>query len=215
MCSPGFYKEWTGPHRGQCVPCSCNRLSNLCDAQTGNCVVSVSQICTHHHPMTHNDTCLVANSQQTHMVWHLPGQMQIVSLMLCVNLTDLQNCQFNSTGDRCERCKEGYYGNAANRTCHACPCPLTQNKSVSVGYLQSFKSLCLALSINIFCSILVLRWAVWMLAQGSLNVCANVVTVEHDVRGGTQELTHALCTLQSNVLILVHTGHALCVFPFF
>ncbi|XP_028259612.1 laminin subunit alpha-3 isoform X2 [Parambassis ranga] len=74
-CSPGFYKEWTGPHRGQCVPCSCNRLSNQCDAQTGNCV----------------------------------------------------NCLFNSTGDRCERCKEGYYGNAANRTCRACPCPLTQN----------------------------------------------------------------------------------------
>ncbi|KAG7228737.1 hypothetical protein INR49_008515, partial [Caranx melampygus] len=35
------------------------------------------------------------------------------------------NCQFNTTGARCERCKEGYYGNAAKRTCHACPCPFT------------------------------------------------------------------------------------------
>ncbi|XP_031167386.2 laminin subunit alpha-3-like [Sander lucioperca] len=38
-----------------------------------------------------------------------------------------QNCQFDASGDRCECCKEGYYGNAANRTCRACPCPFTWN----------------------------------------------------------------------------------------
>ncbi|XP_037626152.1 laminin subunit alpha-3-like [Sebastes umbrosus] len=74
-CSSGFYREWTGPYRGQCVSCSCNGLSNDCDEQTGNCV----------------------------------------------------NCQFDATGDRCERCKEGYYRNAANRACRACPCPFTWN----------------------------------------------------------------------------------------
>nr|XP_033477951.1 laminin subunit alpha-3 [Epinephelus lanceolatus] len=74
-CSSGFYRERAGPYRGQCVPCSCNGLSNECDERTGNCV----------------------------------------------------NCQFDSTGDRCERCKEGYYGNAAERTCRACPCPFTRN----------------------------------------------------------------------------------------
>ncbi|XP_039983754.1 laminin subunit alpha-3 isoform X2 [Xiphias gladius] len=74
-CGSGFYREWTRPYRGQCVPCSCNGLSNECDEHTGNCV----------------------------------------------------NCQFNTTGDRCERCKEGYYGNPANRTCRACPCPYTWN----------------------------------------------------------------------------------------
>ncbi|XP_054586009.1 laminin subunit alpha-3 isoform X3 [Nothobranchius furzeri] len=74
-CSSGFYREWTGPLKGQCVPCSCNGLSDVCDDLTGSCL----------------------------------------------------NCQFNATGVHCERCKNGYYGDAANRTCRACPCPFTQN----------------------------------------------------------------------------------------
>ncbi len=49
-CSSGFYREQTGPNRGQCVPCSCNGLSNQCDALTGNCVVGVL---THTHTHTH------------------------------------------------------------------------------------------------------------------------------------------------------------------
>ncbi|XP_067453634.1 laminin subunit alpha-3 [Thunnus thynnus] len=74
-CGSGFYRQWTGSDRGQCVPCSCNGLSNECDEHTGICV----------------------------------------------------NCQLGTTGDHCERCKEGYYGNAFNRGCQACPCPSVWN----------------------------------------------------------------------------------------
>lgn len=44
-----------------------------------------------------------------------------------------QNCQYNTAGDRCERCKEGYYGDAAQRSCRVCPCPfgVPANRSVS------------------------------------------------------------------------------------
>ncbi|XP_041647834.1 laminin subunit alpha-3-like [Cheilinus undulatus] len=37
-CSSGFYREKSGPNRGQCVPCRCNGLSTECDEQTGDCV---------------------------------------------------------------------------------------------------------------------------------------------------------------------------------
>uniref|UniRef100_UPI0037E6FAA4 laminin subunit alpha-3 n=1 Tax=Semicossyphus pulcher TaxID=241346 RepID=UPI0037E6FAA4 len=74
-CSSGSYRETVGPRRGQCVPCSCNGLSEECDEKTGNCV----------------------------------------------------NCRSNTRGHRCERCEEGHYGDAASRTCRACPCPFTWN----------------------------------------------------------------------------------------
>ncbi|XP_053178329.1 laminin subunit alpha-3 [Scomber japonicus] len=91
-CGSGFYRQWTGFDWGQCVPCSCNGLSNECDEHTGNCV----------------------------------------------------NCMYDTTGDHCEQCKEGYYRNADHVTCRACPCPFTWNnvawgcRDIGSGVVQCF-----------------------------------------------------------------------------
>uniref|UniRef100_A0A8D2JD09 Laminin subunit alpha 3 n=1 Tax=Varanus komodoensis TaxID=61221 RepID=A0A8D2JD09_VARKO len=33
------------------------------------------------------------------------------------------NCQHNTAGEKCERCKEGYFGDASQGKCRECPCP--------------------------------------------------------------------------------------------
>ncbi|NXI50136.1 LAMA3 protein, partial [Chloroceryle aenea] len=35
------------------------------------------------------------------------------------------NCQYNTAGEKCERCKEGYFGDATQGSCRVCPCPFT------------------------------------------------------------------------------------------
>uniref|UniRef100_A0A8B9S4G7 Laminin subunit alpha 3 n=1 Tax=Apteryx owenii TaxID=8824 RepID=A0A8B9S4G7_APTOW len=35
------------------------------------------------------------------------------------------NCQYNTAGEKCERCKDGYFGDATQGSCRTCPCPYT------------------------------------------------------------------------------------------
>ncbi|XP_040444035.1 laminin subunit alpha-3 [Falco naumanni] len=35
------------------------------------------------------------------------------------------NCQYNTAGEKCERCEDGYFGDATEGSCRVCPCPYT------------------------------------------------------------------------------------------
>ncbi|XP_024613704.1 laminin subunit alpha-3 isoform X3 [Neophocaena asiaeorientalis asiaeorientalis] len=52
------------------------------------------------------------------------------------------NCHHNTAGEHCERCKEGYYGNAVHGSCRVCPCP----------HSNSFATGCVVTGGNVKCS---------------------------------------------------------------
>ncbi|XP_036761629.2 laminin subunit alpha-3 isoform X2 [Manis pentadactyla] len=52
------------------------------------------------------------------------------------------NCQHNTAGEHCERCKEGHYGSAIHGSCRVCPCP----------HSNSFATGCVVTEENVRCS---------------------------------------------------------------
>uniref|UniRef100_A0A4W5KZX3 Laminin subunit alpha 3 n=1 Tax=Hucho hucho TaxID=62062 RepID=A0A4W5KZX3_9TELE len=125
-CARGYYRDGSGPYLGRCVPCFCNGLSNECDDRTGRCLN-----CQYNTAGDRCERCKEGYygdaAQRSCRVCPCPfsvpansfavGCREVAGGFQCV-------CRPGYTGDRCERCVPGYYGDplTAGGSCRPCDC---------------------------------------------------------------------------------------------
>uniref|UniRef100_A0A9J8AVS3 Laminin, alpha 3 n=2 Tax=Cyprinus carpio TaxID=7962 RepID=A0A9J8AVS3_CYPCA len=125
-CDRGYYWEKSGPHKGRCVLCSCNGLSNNCDPHTGKCLN-----CQFNTAGDHCERCMEgyygSADMRTCRMCPCPLEDPSNSFAVgCVSVGDEFKCSCKSgyAGVRCERCALGYYGNPLVKrgSCQPCDC---------------------------------------------------------------------------------------------
>ncbi|XP_043079405.1 laminin subunit alpha-3 isoform X2 [Puntigrus tetrazona] len=125
-CAGGYYRERSGPHKGRCVPCNCNGLSNDCDPHTGKCLN-----CRFNTAGDHCERCLEgyygsAVMRTCHMCPCPLADSSNSFAVGCLRVGDEFECLCKPgyAGVRCERCALGYYGNplVERGSCQPCGC---------------------------------------------------------------------------------------------
>ncbi|XP_033492838.2 laminin subunit alpha-3-like isoform X1 [Epinephelus lanceolatus] len=125
-CAPGFYRDDSGPFLGRCVPCDCNGLADECEDKTGRCLN-----CKYNTAGDRCERCKEGYygnaAQRTCIVCPCPfsfarnsfavGCKEFFGDIKCV-------CRTGYTGDKCERCAPGYYGDplTPGGSCRPCKC---------------------------------------------------------------------------------------------
>ncbi|XP_055084301.1 laminin subunit alpha-3-like isoform X1 [Periophthalmus magnuspinnatus] len=125
-CAPGFFRDGSGPYLGQCVPCSCNGLATECEDKTGRCLNcqynTAGDRCEHckegYYGNPTQRTCTVCPcpfSVSTNSF--AMGCQEVSSGIRCL-------CKLGYTGERCERCSPGFYGDpmSPGGSCRPCNC---------------------------------------------------------------------------------------------
>ncbi|XP_075059154.1 laminin subunit alpha-2 isoform X2 [Mixophyes fleayi] len=136
-CAPGFYRiaprspgRRDGPTLGTCVPCQCNKHSDLCDTHT-----SVCQACKHNTAGDHCEKCapgfygIVRGSPNDCQPCACPLQtasnnFSPTCIMQGTNDYRCTACPLGYEGQYCERCASGYTGNPSSPggSCQECEC---------------------------------------------------------------------------------------------
>ncbi|KAM8839447.1 laminin subunit alpha-3-like isoform 1-T1 [Synchiropus picturatus] len=125
-CAPGYFRNGSGTYLGRCVPCNCNGLADECEETTGKCLNcrynSAGDRCERckegYYGSAAQRTCKVCpcpftDPQNSFAV----GCKEVYGDIQCV-------CRAGYTGDRCERCAPGYYGDPLipGGKCSPCNC---------------------------------------------------------------------------------------------
>ncbi|CAJ0569653.1 unnamed protein product, partial [Mesorhabditis spiculigera] len=129
-CAPGYARTGGGLYLGRCEKCECNGHAGQCDKEYGFCVD-----CQHN---TEGDRCerckpgFVGDARRgtpfdcQPAATKPPCQCNNHSPRGCDSFGRCLQCEHNTEGVHCERCKKGYYGDATRGRpddCTPCPCP--------------------------------------------------------------------------------------------
>ncbi|KAM6919501.1 laminin subunit alpha-3-like [Lycodopsis pacificus] len=125
-CAPGYFRDGSGFFLGLCVSCECNGLADECEDRTGKCLS-----CQYN---TDGDRCerckegyYGSAAQKTCRVCPCPlssaansfaiGCREVFGDVACI-------CRAGYTGDKCESCARGYYGDPSTPggSCRPCRC---------------------------------------------------------------------------------------------
>ncbi|XP_061878635.1 laminin subunit alpha-3-like isoform X1 [Entelurus aequoreus] len=125
-CGPGYFRDGNGPYLGRCVPCNCNDLTDECEDWTGKCLN-----CQYN---TAGDRCQLCKegyygnaALRTCKVCPCPFSAVTNSFAVACReiFGDIQCiCSRGYTGERCEKCALGFYGDpmAPGGGCRPCSC---------------------------------------------------------------------------------------------
>lgn len=157
-CAPGYYRDSNGPHGGYCVPCQCNNHADTCDVNTGIC-----NDCKHSTTGEHCDSCIVGyygnatnGDPNDCLICACPLPIEGNNFAVgCEVSEDGQHirceCMEGYTGETCQSCAHGFFGNPTERGGFCQPCNCSGNIDPSEeGSCDSVSGSCLKCKNNTF-----------------------------------------------------------------
>ncbi|KAL0966154.1 hypothetical protein UPYG_G00291590 [Umbra pygmaea] len=129
-CAPGYYRDSSRLYLGQCVPCSCNGLASQCDQATGKCLN-----CQYNTAGDRCERCKEGYygdaAKRSCRICPCPFKLSSSSFAVGCRETvgGFQcDCRPGYSGDRCEQCAPGYFGDPMKVGGNCQPCDCRGNK---------------------------------------------------------------------------------------
>lgn len=146
-CAPGYrHSPSLGGPFMPCIPCDCNKHAEICDSETGRC------ICQHNTAGENCEVC--ARGYYGNALAGTPYDCQPCGCPdggACIQLDEYDvmciECPHGYTGQRCDSCSDGFYGDptgilGVKTSCKPCECNLNIDTN-AIGNCNTMTGECL------------------------------------------------------------------------